>query len=65
MAYFVAELQMMASADVFCGTYSSNVGRLVVLLREAMAMPRDSALSCDKPDWFAGRQLSRGDVNFT
>lgn len=64
MTYLIAELQMMAGADVFCGTYSSNVGRLVVLLREALNLPRDSALSCDRPDWYAGRYLRNDDVSF-
>lgn len=45
--YLMADLQQLAAADVFVGTFSSNMGRLVVLLREAIGKPRDSALSLD------------------
>lgn len=40
---------MLASADVFVGTFTSNVSRLVALLREGInGKPRDSSISLDK-----------------
>ncbi|CAM9337185.1 unnamed protein product [Ectocarpus sp. 13 AM-2016] len=51
-----AELHMMSHADVFVGTYSSNVGRLVYLLREVNGLPRYSSHSVDTPTWYFGRR---------
>ena len=54
---FFTELKMLSQANVFIGTYSSNVGRMIVLLRESRGMPRSSSLSLDHPDWFPNRHL--------
>lgn len=54
MVLLRVEMLMLAGADVFCGTFSSNIGRLVALLRETLKKPRDSTLSADIKDWFAG-----------
>ncbi|CAM9265482.1 unnamed protein product [Ectocarpus sp. 13 AM-2016] len=51
-----AELHMMSHADVFVGTYSSNIGRLVYLLREVNGLPRFSTQSVDDPTWYFGRR---------
>ncbi|CAM9336655.1 unnamed protein product, partial [Ectocarpus sp. 8 AP-2014] len=51
-----AELRMMSYADVFVGTFSSNIGRLVYLLREINGLPRYSTHSVDKPTWYFGRR---------
>lgn len=49
-----AELCMMSEADVFVGTFSSNVARLVYLMRESNGFPRNSTLSVDELDWWLG-----------
>lgn len=51
-----ADLQQLAAAEVFVGTFSSNVGRLVFLLREAGGLKnRTSSISLDD-DWYPGRR---------
>lgn len=57
LAYVIADLHQLAAADLFVGTFSSNVGRLVFLFRDALGKPRDSSVSVDNPGWWAGRQL--------
>ncbi|CAN0124631.1 unnamed protein product [Scytosiphon promiscuus] len=47
-----AELRMMSEAVVFVGTFSSNVARLVYLMRESNGLPRKSTLSVDQPAWW-------------
>lgn len=49
-----AELQMLSLADVFVGTFSSNIGRLVYLMRETNGFQRNSTISVDKRDWHIG-----------
>eukprot|EP00903_Cladosiphon_okamuranus_P007624 g7393.t1 len=49
------ELQMLAGAEVFSGTFSSNLGRIVCLMRHTLNKPKESALSADEPAWFPGR----------
>ena len=51
------ELRMMAEGNVFVGTFSSNVARLMVLLREVKGWPRSSTLSVDEPAWYLGRRV--------
>lgn len=53
----LAELQVLREADVFIGTFSSNIGRLMMLLREANGFPRDTTRSVHVPEWFPGRRL--------
>lgn len=48
------ELLMLAGAEVFSGTFSSNIGRIVALMRETLNKPRGSTLSADTETWFAG-----------
>ena len=48
---------MLSQANVFVGTFSSNVARIVVLLRESRGMERSSSLSVDVQDWFPERHL--------
>ena len=54
---FFTELKMLSQANVFVGTYSSNVARMIALLRESRDMPRSSILSLDIPDWYPNRHL--------
>lgn len=53
--YILADLEQLAAAELFVGTFSSNVGRLVTVLREGLGKPRSSSISLDT-SWFAGRQ---------
>lgn len=47
-----ADLQMLSASPVFVGTFSSNIGRVVALLREGIhGHPRDSCISLDKQDY--------------
>lgn len=55
MVLLRVELQMLADAEVFSGTFSSNLGRIVALMRHTMRKPKESALSGDDPTWFPGR----------
>ncbi|CAN0239537.1 unnamed protein product, partial [Ectocarpus fasciculatus] len=48
-------MHMMSHADVFVGTFSSNIGRLVYLFREINGLPRFSTQSVDTPTWYFGR----------
>ncbi|CAM9288060.1 unnamed protein product [Ectocarpus sp. 13 AM-2016] len=59
-----AELHMMSHADVFIGTYSSNIGRLVYLFREVNGLPRYSTHSVDDPTWHFGRRELAMDGSF-
>ncbi|CAM9619263.1 unnamed protein product [Ectocarpus fasciculatus] len=59
MVLLRAELEMLAGAAVFSGTFSSNVGRMVALMRRTLDKPDASAVSVDFPTWFAGRQRHR------
>ncbi|CAM9804238.1 unnamed protein product [Ectocarpus sp. 8 AP-2014] len=45
----LTEMRMLAGADVFSGTLSSNIGRLVALMRYSLQKPDDSTLSGDRP----------------
>ncbi|CAM9473235.1 unnamed protein product [Ectocarpus sp. 13 AM-2016] len=56
MVLLLAEMRMLAGADVFSGTLSSNIGRLVALMRYSLQKPQDSTLSGDRPEhWNPGR----------
>ena len=56
---------MLAQANIFVGTYSSNVERMVALLRESRDMPRSSTLSLDRNGWFATRHFLSTGKNVT
>ena len=45
--YTFADIEQLAAADVFVGTFTSNVGRLVAMLREGLGKPRESSISLD------------------
>ncbi|CAM9316215.1 unnamed protein product [Laminaria digitata] len=47
--YMFADIEQLAAADVFVGTFTSNVGRLVVMLREGLGKQRNSSISLDTP----------------
>ena len=53
----MADFEQLAAADVFVGTFSSNVGRLVMLLREGAGKARSSCISLDSV-WKPNRQRS-------
>lgn len=53
----MADLEQLAAADVFVGTCSSNIGRLVMLLRDNLGKDQDSGISLDKP-WLPNRARS-------
>ncbi|CAM9447993.1 unnamed protein product, partial [Laminaria digitata] len=53
--YILADLEQLAAAELFVGTFSSNVGRLVMLLREGRGKPRSSSISLDVGSWHPGR----------
>ncbi|CAM9245302.1 unnamed protein product [Ectocarpus sp. 13 AM-2016] len=56
MVLLFAEMRMLAGANVFSGTLSSNLGRLVALMRYSSQKPHDSTLSGDRPQrWRPGR----------
>lgn len=52
----MAELLMLAEADVFSGTLTLNVGRLVHLMRHTLNKPPESTVSADAPRWHPGRR---------
>ncbi|CAN0466623.1 unnamed protein product [Ectocarpus sp. 12 AP-2014] len=55
MVLLLTEMRMLAGADVFSGTLSSNIGRLVALMRRSLQQPDDSTLSGDWPaHWMPG-----------
>ncbi|CAN0483742.1 unnamed protein product, partial [Scytosiphon promiscuus] len=47
--YMFADIEQLAVADVFVGTFTSNVGKLVVMLREGLGKRRSSSISLDAP----------------
>lgn len=52
--YMFADLEQLVKAELFVGTFSSNVGRLAALLREAAGKPLESSVSIDI-EWVPGR----------
>ncbi|CAM9235847.1 unnamed protein product, partial [Laminaria digitata] len=55
--YLLADLEQLAAADVFVGTCSSNLGRLVMVLRDGLGKDKKSSISLDLP-WYPKRQRS-------
>lgn len=53
--YLLADLEQLAAADVFVGTCSSNVGRLVMLLRDGLGKQINSGISLDE-QWNPSRR---------
>lgn len=47
---------MLGEAEIFVGTFSSNIARRVVLIRDSNGLDRDTAMSVDAPVWHAGRR---------
>lgn len=54
--YSFTDLHQLARADVFVGTFSSNFGRLVMVLREGLQKERTSGMSLDFKDWYPVRK---------
>lgn len=52
--YTFADIEQLAAADIFVGTFTSNVGRFVVMLREGLGKERNSSISLDAP-WTPAR----------
>lgn len=58
--YMFSDLQQLTLSEVFVGTFSSNVGRLVAVLRDSIHKDRSSAISLDRSaTWTAGRRERR------
>jgi len=53
----LAALDVLSTTDIFVGSYSSNVGRLVALLRAANGFHPRTTYSVDQENWFAWRRL--------
>ncbi|CAN0577758.1 unnamed protein product, partial [Laminaria digitata] len=53
--YLLADLEQLVAADVFVSSCSSNIGRLVMLLRDGLGKEKDSAINMDVP-WSPDRQ---------
>lgn len=49
-----AELRMLSEAECFVGTFSSNIARLVFVMREVQGHPQNSTVSVDEPRWHLG-----------
>jgi len=58
--HLLATLEILSVADIFVGTYSSNVGRLTTVLRAAKGKHPSTAYSVDVPNWHSGRNLEEG-----
>ncbi|CAN0323174.1 unnamed protein product [Ectocarpus sp. 12 AP-2014] len=53
----LAEMSLLAGAEVFSGTLSSNLGRVIALMRYSLGKPKESVLSGDAPHaWQPARQ---------
>lgn len=50
----VADMNKLAHSEVFVGSFSSNLGRLVAVFREGNGKPRDSSMSVDIKMWHSG-----------
>ena len=57
VVYLLADLEQLAAADVFVGTCSSNIGRLVFLLRDGLGKDQSSDISLDR-EWHPTRLRS-------
>ncbi|CAM9899855.1 unnamed protein product [Ascophyllum nodosum] len=57
LVYMFADLHQLTHASLFVGTFSSNVGRLVALLRRRIGQKRKrTTISIDKNGWTPGRR---------
>ena len=55
-----ADLHQLTHASVFVGTFSSNIGRLVALLRQNIGNKQASTtISIDRDGWNPGRKKRR------
>ena len=45
--YIIADIEKLVEADIFVGTFSSNIGRLVAILRDGIGKSTDSSISMD------------------
>ena len=51
--YIIADIEKLVESDIFVGTFSSNIGRLVAILRDGIGKSTDSSISMDTA-WFPG-----------
>lgn len=59
---FLAALEVFSrKCHFFVGTFSSNVGRLIALLRSARGWHPGTSASTDTPTWYWGRRLIGGE----
>ncbi|CAM9749320.1 unnamed protein product [Ascophyllum nodosum] len=60
LVYTFADLHQLTHASVFVGTFSSNIGRLVALLRQNIGKKQASTtISIDRNGWTPGRKTRR------
>ncbi|CAM9749390.1 unnamed protein product, partial [Ascophyllum nodosum] len=60
LVYMFADLHQLTHASVFVGTFSSNIGRLVALLRQNIGNKQASTtISIDRDGWNPGRKKRR------
>ena len=52
--YLFSDIERLSNAEVFVGTFSSNMGRIVHVARESKNKPRNSSRSLDVK-WHPGR----------
>ena len=52
--YTIADIEKLVESDIFVGTFSSNIGRLVAILRDGIGKSTESSISMDN-EWYAGR----------
>ena len=45
--YLFSDIERLSNAEVFVGTFSSNIGRIVHVARESKNKPRTSSISLD------------------
>lgn len=62
---FIAALEVFSrKCNFFVGTFSSNVGRLIALLRAARGWDPQSSASTDDPSWYWGRRQLNDQPDF-
>ena len=46
--YIIADIEKLVESDIFVGTFSSNIGRLVAIIRDGIGKSTDSSISMDE-----------------
>ena len=49
------DIQMLVEAEVFVGTFSSNIGRIVYELRDAIGKRRETTINIEGRQWHPAR----------